>query len=159
MNWRGASCSIENVVRLAHVTTESAHVKPKKRIEVVAAALFNGTEVLAAQRGEGMSLAGMWEFPGGKIESGESPREALVRELEEELHCQAKIGDYVNTTEYEYDFGIVSLATFICTVEGSAPIATEHAEIRWVPVVELPSLNWAPADIPAVERIVELLAS
>ncbi|MHA3683528.1 (deoxy)nucleoside triphosphate pyrophosphohydrolase [Leucobacter sp. HY1910] len=141
------------------MTTHAAQTKPKKRIEVVAAAIYNGTEILAAKRGEGMSLAGLWEFPGGKIEPGEAPRDALRRELEEELHCQAEIGEYVNTTDYEYDFGVVSLATFICTVEGSAPIATEHAEIRWVPVAELPTLEWAPADIPAVERLVELLAS
>lgn len=143
------------------MTTEAAQVntpKPKKRIEVVAAAIYNGSEVLAAKRGEGMSLAGMWEFPGGKIEPGEAPRDALRRELEEELRCKASIGEYVNTTDHEYDFGIVSLATFICTVEGSAPIATEHAEIRWVPVAELPELQWAPADIPAVDRLVELLA-
>lgn len=146
------------LARLVMMTTESVQAKPKKHIEVVAAAIFNGSEVLAAKRSEGMSLAGMWEFPGGKIEPGESPREALARELEEELLCQAEIGEHVDTTEYEYDFGIVILATFLCTLQESSPIATEHAEIRWVPVAELPSLEWAPADIPAVHRLVELLA-
>ncbi len=78
-----------------------------KRINVVGAVLTQGTKVLAAQRGEGMSLAGMWEFPGGKIEQGETPQEALRRELQEELLCTAEIGEKVTTTEHDYDFGTV----------------------------------------------------
>ncbi|MGP5612760.1 (deoxy)nucleoside triphosphate pyrophosphohydrolase [Corynebacterium variabile] len=75
-----------------------------KRINVVGAVLTQGTKVLAAQRGEDMSLAGMWEFPGGKMEQGETPQEALRRELQEELLCTAEIGEKVTTTEHDYDF-------------------------------------------------------
>lgn len=126
----------------------------KKRINVVGAVLTQGTKILAAQRGEGMSLSGMWEFPGGKIEEGETPQEALRRELEEELLCSAEIGEKVETTEYEYDFGIVILTTFFGTIVDNEPTLTEHSEVRWVEAAELGDLPWAPADIPAVDRVV-----
>lgn len=127
----------------------------KKRIDVVGAVLVRDGNVLAARRGNGMSLAGLWEFPGGKIESDEQPRDALRRELEEELLCLAEVGEHVETTEHEYDFGIVVLTTFYCTLLNGDPKLTEHSEIRWVPAQELASLEWAPADIPAVHRVVE----
>ncbi|AGF72176.1 (deoxy)nucleoside triphosphate pyrophosphohydrolase [Corynebacterium halotolerans] len=127
----------------------------KKRINVTGAVLTDGDKVLAARRGAGKALAGFWEFPGGKIEAGETPEESLARELEEELLCQATVGEYVTTTEHEYDFGIVILSTYFCTLLEGEPQLTEHEEIRWVPANELKNLEWAPADIPAVELIVE----
>ena len=125
----------------------------KKKINVVAAVLTRGQTILAAQRSSKMSLPGMWEFPGGKIELDESPAEALLRELEEELLCKAEIGEYIQTTEHEYDFGIVNLTTYYCLLTGDEPRLTEHSEIRWVHVAELDQLNWAPADIPAVKQV------
>lgn len=129
-----------------------------RRINVVGAVLLRDGLILAAQRSSSMSLPGMWEFPGGKIEPGETPQEALRRELLEELHCEAVVGNHIETTEHQYDFGIVTLATYYCELRGTEPELTEHAEIRWLPVEELESLDWAPADIPAVERIVRDLA-
>ncbi len=114
--------------------------------------------VLAAQRSERMSLPGKWEFPGGKIEPGESPEQALARELDEELHCQVDVGRRVATTEHEYDFGIVILSTFYCTLISGMPQLVEHSEVRWVRVAELDQLNWAPADVPAVRRVMRDLA-
>ncbi|MGO1640921.1 MAG: (deoxy)nucleoside triphosphate pyrophosphohydrolase [Candidatus Corynebacterium faecigallinarum] len=131
----------------------------KKRINVVGAVLTQGTKILAAQRGEEMSLSGMWEFPGGKIEEGETPQEALRRELEEELLCSAEIGEKVESTEYEYDFGIVILTTFFGTIVDKEPTLTEHSEVRWVEASDLGGLPWAPADIPAVNRVVAHFAA
>lgn len=130
-----------------------------KRINVVGAVLTDGTKVLAAQRGEGMSLAGCWEFPGGKIEQGETPQQALRRELQEELLCTAEIGEKVTTTEHEYDFGIVILTTFFGTIVDQEPTLTEHAEVRWVEAAELVELPWAPADVPAVELVTRHFAA
>lgn len=129
-----------------------------QQIDVVGAVLVRDDTVLAAQRGPTMALAGHWEFPGGKIEADETPQEALARELHEELLCTATIGDHVETTSYTYDFGTVTLTTYFATLEGGEPQATEHAELRWIPVADLRSVDWAPADVPAVERIMQVLA-
>lgn len=130
----------------------------KKRINVTGAVLTDGDKVLAARRGPDKALPGFWEFPGGKIEAGETPEESLARELEEELLCQAAVGAHITTTEYEYDFGIVILSTYFCKLIEGDPQLTEHAEIRWVPASELHALNWAPADIPAVKIIAAQLS-
>lgn len=130
----------------------------KKRIDVVGAVLIRDGLVLAAQRSENMSLPLMWEFPGGKIEAQETPQQALERELQEELHVRAEIGEMVESTEYEYDFGVVTLITFYCTLHGSDPELTEHAAIRWVAPQDLLTLEWAPADVPAVHTIMGDLA-
>lgn len=126
----------------------------KKEINVVGAIIVDGRKILAAQRSSSMSLPGMWEFPGGKIEAGETPREALVRELQEELLCTAAIGDEVASTRHEYDFGFVTLTTFYSKLVEGSPKLTEHSEIRWIEADELDSVEWAPADIPAVEKVV-----
>ena len=126
----------------------------KKEINVVGAIIVDGRKILAAQRSDTMSLPGMWEFPGGKIEDGETPREALVRELQEELLCTAEIGEEVASTRHEYDFGFVTLTTFYSKLVDGEPKLTEHSEIRWIEASELNAVEWAPADIPAVEKVV-----
>ncbi|MGO3280333.1 (deoxy)nucleoside triphosphate pyrophosphohydrolase [Brevibacterium aurantiacum] len=125
----------------------------KKEINVVGAVVTNDGKILSAQRSESMSLPGMWEFPGGKIEPGETPRSALVREMQEELLCTVDIGDQVASTRYEYDFGFVTLTTFYATLVDGEPQLTEHSEIRWIDAADLDSVEWAPADVPAVETI------
>lgn len=123
-------------------------------INVVGAVLLRGGKILAAQRGEGRALAGMWEFPGGKIEAGETPEQALQRELKEELRIDAIIDDFIETTKHSYDFGTVVLTTYYATItNGGDPELTEHAQIRWCTPAELKELEWAPADVPVVNKI------
>lgn len=125
----------------------------KKQIEVVGAAILRSGKVLCAQRGHAGALPGMWEFPGGKVEQGETPRQALEREISEELGCRVLVGDVVTTTTHEYDFGIVTLTTFYAELLEGEPTLTEHASVVWLEPGALASLEWAPADIPAVELI------
>lgn len=129
-----------------------------KRIHVVGAVVLHNERILAVQRGLGKALPGMWEFPGGKIEQDETPQDALTRELREELLCHVSVGDHITTTAHDYSFGTVVLSTYFCELVGSEPQLTEHADLLWLPPSELDSLDWAPADIPAVELIMELLS-
>lgn len=150
------SVAADNVATNAHLTTQGTIVK--KQINVVGAVIVKDALILCAQRGPG-SLAGMWEFPGGKIEQGETPREALLREIDEELHCTVEVGEEVTTTTHEYEFGIVTLTTFLCELVDGTPELTEHAEVRWLPPYSLSDLEWAPADVPAVEILQDKLAA
>lgn len=122
----------------------------KKEINVVGAVIRRDGLVLCAQRGFAGSLAGMWEFPGGKIESGETPRQALEREIVEELQCRVSVGALVTSTVHEYEFGIVTLTTYNCELIEGTPVLSEHEEVVWLPPAELRTLEWAPADVPAV---------
>ncbi|MFT4163828.1 MAG: (deoxy)nucleoside triphosphate pyrophosphohydrolase [Microlunatus sp.] len=124
-----------------------------KQINVVGAVITKDGLVLCAQRGSAGRLAGLWEFPGGKIEPGETSRAALEREIAEELNCEVEVGDRVATTTHEYDFGVVTLTTFYCRLVAGTPALTEHAALRWLPPGELTTIDWAPADVPAVHRI------
>lgn len=128
-------------------------IRLSKRIEVVGAVFVREGKILACKRSESMSLTGYWEFPGGKIKPDESPEKALRRELLEELRCDAKVGKHLETTEYDYDFGTVVLSTYFCSLQGTKPVLTEHAEMRWLAVDELETVQWAPADVPAVQRL------
>lgn len=128
----------------------------KKNIYVVAAAIFDKGRILCAQRGESMTLPFKWEFPGGKIEPGESPQEALKREIREEMKCTIEIDRRIDTTSYEYDFGIVHLTTFSCRLKEGEPVLTEHASFKWLPPHELSMLDWAPADIPAMRKLAQM---
>ncbi|GAB3692815.1 (deoxy)nucleoside triphosphate pyrophosphohydrolase [Corynebacterium nasicanis] len=129
-----------------------------QHIDVVGAVIVRNGHVFAVQRGPGKALPGMWEFPGGKIEEEESPQNALIRELQEELLCDVAVGDFITTTAHEYSFGTVVLSTYFCQLVAGEPRLTEHAALRWLRPEELGTLDWAPADIPAVEIIVEKLA-
>ncbi|WP_280771811.1 (deoxy)nucleoside triphosphate pyrophosphohydrolase [Salipaludibacillus daqingensis] len=130
----------------------------KKVIHVVGAVIMEDGKVLCAQRGsEDKILPLMWEFPGGKVESGESPEVALKREIHEEMRCHIDVGDQLERTVYEYDFGIVDLTTFHATLVEGEPVLTEHERIAWLSPGELKTLEWAPADIPAVEKLVKVM--
>lgn len=124
-----------------------------KVMDVVGAAIVRDGRVLCAQRGEGRDLAGYWEFPGGKVKPGETRRQALQREIEEELLCEVTVADEVCTSVQRYDFGVVQLTVFVCRLESGTPRLTEHHEIRWERPGDMPDLTWAPADREAVRLI------
>lgn len=126
-------------------------------IHVVAAVIHNPQgEILCARRSETMTLPGYWEFPGGKVEQDETPAIALVREIREELRCEIVVGSYIEDTIYHYEEFTIRLETYFATIQGGTMTALEHSELKWVPWKNLRSLQWAPADIPAVERVMEL---
>lgn len=124
-----------------------------KQIHVVGAVIVEDGLVLCAQRGLEGALPGLWEFPGGKIEPGESGPEALTREITEELGCTVEVGDEVTTTIHDYEFGQVWLTTYYCRISAGSPAPREHAAIRWVQPQQLADLEWAPADVPALARV------
>lgn len=131
-------------------------MKLLKGINVVGAILIENGKILCAQRGESKTLAHFWEFPGGKIEDGETPQEALIRELKEELLIEVEVqSEKFEETSYQYDFGLVNLTTFICLLKKGTPQLTEHVAVQWLKPAELNKVQWAPADIPAVEKLME----
>lgn len=126
----------------------------KKKVHVVGAIIENDqNEIFCAKRSPEMTLPNYWEFPGGKIEPDETPEQALTREIQEELNCTILVGDKVEDTTYEYETFIVRLETYKSKLVDGQPIATEHAETKWVKRCDLTQLDFAPADIPAVEKI------
>lgn len=125
----------------------------KKVINVVGAVIVEDGKILCVKRGPSKSLPLLWEFPGGKIEVGEDPCEALKREIKEEMLCKIEVGDMVEQTLYNYDFGEVNLTTYLCKLVEGEPKLTEHVDLLWLYPKELTKLDWAPADIPAVEKL------
>ena len=123
----------------------------KKIINVVAAAIERDGKIFCAQRPEGKSLGGFWEFPGGKLEIGESPEQALVREIKEELNSEIEIISYINEASYDYDFGTVVMKTYHAKLVSGNLELLEHQNSIWLASDELDTLNWAPVDRPAVE--------
>lgn len=128
-----------------------------KLIEVVGAAIIEDNKVFATERSNRMTLSGMWEFPGGKIENNESEKEALVREIQEELTVDIEILDYINESTYTYDFGTVSLKVYTAKITSGQIALEEHSDSQWLTAAELAEINWAPVDIPAAKELTELL--
>ena len=98
-----------------------------------------------------MSLPLKWEFPGGKIDPGESPEECLRRELVEEMGIHVSVGESLPANTHHYPTFTVTLYPFVCSIESGEIVLHEHAAIAWLPSVELHTLDWAEADLPVIE--------
>jgi 8-oxo-dGTP diphosphatase len=128
-----------------------------KTIRVVAAVIKAENDnkepmVFATQRGYG-DYKDWWEFPGGKIEEGETPQAALAREIREELDTEICVGDYIMTVEYDYPAFHLSMDCFWCEIISGNLLLKEHEAARWLPLSDLRQVNWLPADVLVVERV------
>ena len=123
-----------------------------KHIEVVAGIIKDSDKIFATQRGYGDFKDG-WEFPGGKMEPGETPQQALARELKEELAIDVSVGDFLCTVDYDYPTFHLTMHCFYCSVTGGELTLLEHEAAKWLSMSELHSVNWLPADVEVVAAI------
>ena len=123
-----------------------------KTIRVVAAVIRKGDAIFATARGYG-EFKGQWEFPGGKVEEGETPQQALIREIEEELDTEIEVGELIQTVEYDYPNFHLSMDCFWAIVKTGKLVLKEAEAARWLTKEELDSVNWLPADIDLIQRL------
>ena len=124
-----------------------------KQIEVVAAIIHdNEGRIFATQRGYG-DFKDWWEFPGGKMEAGETPEEALVREIREELSAEISVDELLCTVEYQYPAFFLKMHCYLCSLVTEALHLNEHEAAKWLAKDELDSVKWLPADVKVVETI------
>ena len=123
-----------------------------KTIHVVAAVIRGNGRIFATQRGYGPYKDG-WEFPGGKIEPGETPEQALVREIREELDTEITVGEKLTQVEYDYPEFHLSMGCYLCTVRSGSLTLKEHESARWLRADELDQVAWLPADLSVIEML------
>lgn len=123
-----------------------------KTVEVVAAVIRNSNYIFATQRGYGEFKDG-WEFPGGKIEKGETLQQALMREIREELEAEISVGDLIETVEYDYPEFHLVMHCFWCTIKSGHPVLKEHQAAEWLSKEELDRVAWLPADRIILKKI------
>lgn len=125
-----------------------------KEMKVVAAIIQKENKILATKRGYG-EFINMWEFPGGKIESGETKEQALVREIKEELNIEINVDKFAIDIEYQYPNFYLFMSCFMCSIKEGSIELLEHNDGKWITKEELNTLNWLPADIDAVNYLKE----
>lgn len=128
-----------------------------KTINVVAAIIIKDNRVFATQRGYGEFKDG-WEFPGGKVEQGEAPENAIVREIKEELDTTIEVKEYFDTVEYDYPNFHLSMKCYICTVVSGKLELLEHEAAKWLDKDSLDSVAWLPADLGLVDKLKDYLS-
>jgi len=129
-----------------------------KRLHVVGAAIIQDGRCLVAQRGPGMSLAGKWEFPGGKVEDGEEPEAALAREIEEELGLQIAVGEPLGSGSAQVGGRVVRLDVYAATIGFGVMALREHAQVSWANRDQLSHFDWAEADVPCIAPVQQWLS-
>lgn len=125
-----------------------------KEIKVVAAIIQKENKILATKRGYG-EFINMWEFPGGKIESGETKEQALVREIKEELNIEINVDKFAIDIEYQYPNFYLFMSCFMCSIKEGSIELLEHNDGKWITKEDLNTLNWLPSDIDAVNYLKE----
>lgn len=123
-----------------------------KTINVVAAIIVKDTKILATQRGYG-DFEGGWEFPGGKIEQGETPEDAIVREIHEELNASISVEQFLTQVEHDYPTFHLSMKCFICKLNDPSFQLLEHHAAKWLDMKHIDSVDWLPADIKVVDAL------
>ena len=123
-----------------------------KHIEVVAAIIRKGDKIFATQRGYG-DFKDWWEFPGGKMEVGDTPEEALKREIREELSAEISVDEFLCTVEYDYPAFHLTMHCYLCSLIGEALHLNEHEAARWLTKEQLDSVKWLPADMKVIEDV------
>jgi len=127
-----------------------------KAVEVVAAIIQDRDKIFATQRGYGEFKDG-WEFPGGKIEQGETPQGALIREIREELDTEIEVGNLFDTVEYDYPTFHLTMYCFFCTIKSGDLVLKEHEAAKWLTRESLRSVDWLPADKGLIDKLEEIL--
>lgn len=127
-----------------------------KTIKVVAAIIQKDNTIFATQRGYG-EFKGGWEFPGGKIETGETPQEALVREIKEELDTEIEVGEWVDTVEYDYPKFHLIMHCYMCKIKSGTLELKEHEAAKWLTKETLDSVDWLPADLGVIRKLQKIL--
>ena len=123
-----------------------------KRIEVAAAIIIKNNRLFATQRGYG-DFKDYWEFPGGKIEAGETPGDALIREIREELNAEISVGKMIRKIDYDYPAFHLTMYCFICELISTEITLVEHEAARWLSMEELDEVEWLPADIEVIDSL------
>lgn len=127
-----------------------------KTIHVVAAVIRDNDKIFATARGYG-EFKGKWEFPGGKVETGETNEQALAREIKEELDTDITVGELIDTIEYDYPTFHLSMACYWCEIVSGDLVLKEHEDARWLTKEQLGEVEWLPADLTLIDKIEELL--
>lgn len=131
---------------------ESKSGKPLKTVRVAAAVIVQGDKIFATQRGYGEFKDG-WEFPGGKVEKGETAQQALVREIQEELDTEIEVGRLFDRVEYDYPHFHLSMDCFFCRVKSGGLVLKEHEAAKWLSRGELGNVDWLPADLDLIKKL------